>query len=324
LLINAVSKVSSNVIVVLNNGSPVEMPWIDDVSAVIEAYLPGETGGSAIWDILLGKVNPSGRLAESFPLHLEDNISSLYFPMGPVNVEYRESIYVGYRYYDKAGKPLLFPFGYGLSYTEFSYSDLKLNKTQLNDDETLTATLKVKNTGHRAGMEVVQLYVKDMESTIFKAEKELKSFSKISLEPGEEKTVSFILDKRSFACYNEKIMDWHVESGEFSIMAGSSSRDIKCEKKVYVKSNIDYKDPDNSLKDQLSCYYNIDKVSEIDRNEFMRLLNKNIYEAHYSKKPYHRNSTVDDIKNNFIGRILYMIVMKQIKGMSLENEHRLR
>ncbi|MFS8500416.1 MAG: glycoside hydrolase family 3 C-terminal domain-containing protein [Caldicoprobacter sp.] len=242
-LIEGVAEVQPNVVVVLSNGSPVEMPWIDKVKGLLEAYLGGQALGGAIADLLFGDANPSGRLAETFPKKLSDNPSYLNFPGEGDRVEYREGIFVGYRYYDKKGIEPLFPFGYGLSYTTFEYSDLNISKKEILDTETVTVSVKVKNTGDRAGKEVVQLYVRDVESSVIRPEKELKGFEKVELQPGEEKVVTFELDKRAFAYYNVDIKDWHVESGEFEIMIGKSSRDIVLKDRIFVRSTVAVKKP---------------------------------------------------------------------------------
>lgn len=237
-LIEAVAGVQKNVAVVLMNGSPIEMPWIDRVSSVLEAYLGGQAAGGAIADLLFGAANPSGKLAETFPLKLSDNPSYLFFPGEQDRVEYREGIFVGYRYYDTKQVKPLFPFGHGLSYTTFEYSDLTVDRKELNDTDTLTVAVTVKNTGSVAGKEIVQLYVSDVRSTVIRPAKELKEFAKVELQPGEQKTVSFTLDKRAFAYYNTDIADWHVESGEFRIMIGRSSADIVLEQTVVVHSTV--------------------------------------------------------------------------------------
>lgn len=235
-LIEAVAKVQSNVVVVLSNGSPIEMPWIDKVKGVLEGYLGGQASGGAIAEILFGVANPCGKLAETFPKKLSDNPSYLNFPGEGDKVEYREGLFVGYRYYDKKELEPLFPFGHGLSYTTFEYTDILVDKKEILDTETLKVKVKVKNTGKLSGKEVVQLYVKDIESSVIRPLKELKGFEKVELQPGEEKEVVFELGKRAFAYYNTEIKDWYVESGDFEILAGSSSRDIKLKEVVNVKS----------------------------------------------------------------------------------------
>jgi beta-glucosidase len=241
ILIEAVAEVQSNVIVVLSNGAPIEMPWLDNVKGLLEGYLGGQALGGAIADILFGIASPSGKLAETFPKKLVHNPSYLNFPGDGETVEYREGIFVGYRHYDTRDVEPLFPFGYGLSYTSFEYSDLQVDKKQIKDDETITVSVKIKNTGSIAGKEVVQLYVKDVDSTMPRPEKELKGFEKVSLQPGEEKTVTFELGHRAFAYYNVKLKDWHVETGTFEILVGKSSRNILLRDTVDVESTVTIK-----------------------------------------------------------------------------------
>lgn len=237
-LIAEVCKVQPNTVVVLHNGSPVEMPWINDVKGILEVYLGGQSVGGAEIDILFGDANPCGKLAETFPKKLSDNPSYLSFPGEGDRTVYSEGIFVGYRYYDKKEMDVLFPFGHGLSYTQFEYSNLKLSADRITDNDTLKVTVDVKNVGKVSGKEIVQLYVSDRESRVIRPLKELKGFEKLSLEPGEQKTAEFVLDKRSFAYYNTEISDWHVESGEFDIMVGKSSRDIVLSDTVYVESTV--------------------------------------------------------------------------------------
>ena len=237
-LIEKIAAVQPNTVVVLHNGSPVEMPWVDKVKGIVEAYLGGQAVGGAICDILFGRVNPSAKLPETFPIKLEDNPSYLSYIGEGDMVEYREGIFVGYRYYDKKKMDVLFPFGHGLSYTTFEYSNLIVDKEKLKDTDTLRVTVDVTNTGTMAGKEVVQLYVADKESTVIRPVKELRDFAKVELKPGETKTVTFTLDKRAFAYYSVKIHDWHVETGEFDILIGKSSRDIVLTKTVTVESTV--------------------------------------------------------------------------------------
>lgn len=237
-LIEQVVAVQPNTIVVLHNGSPVEMPWVDQVKGIVEAYLGGQAVGGAVVDILFGKVNPSAKLPESFPIKLEDNPSYLYYLGEADRVEYREGIFVGYRYYDKKKMNVLFPFGYGLSYTTFEYSNLQVSSESIKDTDTVTVTVDVTNTGNFAGKEIVQVYVADQVSTVIRPVKELKEFAKVELQPGETKTVTFILSKRAFAYFDTTIHDWHVESGEFDILIGKSSRDIVLSKTITVESTV--------------------------------------------------------------------------------------
>ena len=238
-LISEIAKVQENVVVVLHNGSPVEMPWADQVKGILEAYLCGQAVGQAEVDILFGKVNPSGKLAETIPYKLSDNPSYLNFPGDGQKVEYKEGVFVGYRYYDTKEMPVRYPFGYGLSYTTFEYSDLQLSSDKIKDTDKLKVTLKVKNTGNRAGKEIVQLYVADKTGAASRPVKELKNFVKVELQPQEEKTVEMELDKRSFAWYNTDIHDWYAASGEYEILAAASSRDIRLKKTAYVESTTE-------------------------------------------------------------------------------------
>ena len=226
-LISAVAKVQPNTAIILTNGSAIAMPWVNEVSAILETWLGGQAGAGAIADAVFGKVNPSGKLAETFPVRLEDSPAYLNFPGEDGQVIYGERMFVGYRYYDKLNIEPLFPFGHGLSYTDFSYSNLKLSSTEITDKDQLQVRLTVSNTGNVTGKEVIQLYVADKESTVQRPVKELKAFDKIELQPGESKEVSFTLNKRDFSYYSKVYDRWLAESGEFDILIGSSSRDIR-------------------------------------------------------------------------------------------------
>lgn len=272
-LVNEVLKVNKNVVVVLAGGSAVELPWADEVPAILHTFLSGQTTGSAVCDVLFGDVNPSGKLSETYPMALSDNSSANYFPGTPVSVEYRESVYVGYRYYDTAEKAVRFPFGHGLSYTTFEYSDLKTSAESIDDTDTLTVTCKVKNTGSRDGAEVVELYVSDEESTIYRPKKELKAFTKVFLKAGEEKEVSMTLDKRAFAYYNVNIHDWHVETGAFKILVGASSRDIRLETEVQVRSTVEAEIPDYRI--SAPAYYSGD-ITHVSDEEFVAVLGREL------------------------------------------------
>ena len=237
-LIERVAEANPNTVVVLYNGSPVEMPWLGKVKAVIEAYLGGQAVGGATKDVLFGNVNPCGRLPESFPLKLEHNPSYLTYGGEEDMAVYNEGVLVGYRYYDKKQMEVLFPFGFGLSYTSFEYRNLRVSAESISDTDTLTVSVDVENTGALPGKEVVQLYVGDRESTVFRPVRELKGFEKVSLAPGEIKTVTFTLDKRAFAYWNAGLHDWHVETGAFIIEIGRSSRDIALSCAVTVQSTV--------------------------------------------------------------------------------------
>ncbi|MCB2339145.1 glycoside hydrolase family 3 C-terminal domain-containing protein [Clostridium estertheticum] len=237
-LIQKIAKVQDNIVVILSNGSPLEMPWLNNIKGVLEGYIGGQAAGGAVADLLFGDFSPCGKLAETFPKKLSDNPSYLNFPGEDDTVEYKEGLFVGYRYYDKKDQLPLFSFGYGLSYTSFEYSDITLDKKTMSDNETLKVCFKIKNTGKTTGKEIAQLYVNDVESTVIRPLKELKAFEKVELKAGEDKTITLTLDKRAFAYYNLEIKDWHIESGNFEILVGASSKDIKLKEIVYIKSTV--------------------------------------------------------------------------------------
>ena len=259
-LVKEVVKANPNTVVVLAGGAVVHIPWIDNVKAVLNSGLGGQAGGSAVANILTGKVNPSGKTAETYPLSFEENPVYGNYPGQPVVSEHKESLYVGYRYYDTAKKDVLFPFGYGLSYTTFEYSDIKLSASEIKDTDTVEVSFKIKNTGSVDGAEIAQVYVADKDSTIFRPEKELRAFTKVFLKAGEEKEVSLTLGKRAFAYYNVNIGDWHVETGEFDILVGASSRDIKLSEGIHVASTVDAEIP--NYKETAPAYYTAD-ISEM-------------------------------------------------------------
>jgi len=239
-LIKAVAKVQANTVVILNNGAPVAMSaWIDDVSAVLEAWMMGQAGGGAIADILFGKVNPCGKLAETFPLKIFDTPAHINWPGGAGEVRYGEGIFIGYRYYDAKGVPVLFPFGYGLSYTTFAYGNPEVSATTFNDVDGLEVTVDVTNTGKVAGKEIVQVYVHDQKSELVRPHKELKGFVKVELQPGETKTVSVELDFRAFAYYHPRYQQWITEDGDYDILIGASAADIRHSVTVTLKSTLE-------------------------------------------------------------------------------------
>lgn len=255
-IISAVAKANPNTVVVLAGGSVVNITWLDEVKALLNSGLGGQAGGAAVANILTGAVNPSGKTSETYPLSFDQNPTYGNYPGGPVTSEHRESVYIGYRYYDKAEKDVLFPFGYGLSYTTFEYSDIQLSADSIKDTDTVTVSFKIKNTGSVDGAEVAQIYVADKESTIFRPVKELKGFKKVFLKAGEEKEVSVELSKRACAFYNVELGDWMVETGEFDILVGASSRDIRLSAAMTVTSTVDAAIPD--YRETAPAYYTAD------------------------------------------------------------------
>lgn len=227
-LIQAVAKVQPKTVVVLNNGAPLAMSaWIDEVAAVLEGWMMGQAGGKAIAEILFGKTNPSGKLAETFPLKLADTPVQINWPGGAGVVRYGEGLFIGYRYYDAKQMPVLFPFGYGLSYTTFAYSNARVSAKTFKDTDGLTVSVDVTNTGDVAGKEIVQVYVHDQKSGLVRPEKELKGFAKVDLQPGETKTVSIRLDLRAFAYYHPEYKQWITEDGDFDLLIAASAADIR-------------------------------------------------------------------------------------------------
>lgn len=236
-LIRAICAAQQNTVVVFHAGSPVVMPWRDDVSAILYMYLGGQNVGAATVDLLFGDANPSGKLAETFPLRLEDTPCWLDFPGVEDEVYYSEGVYIGYRWYQKRDIPVQYPFGYGLSYTTFRYDSLRLSAQSVKDTDTVTAWVTLTNTGTRSGREIVQLYIAPAgQRRQPRPIRELKAFTKVELKPGETKTVSFTLDKRSFSYFSKRLGDWYVESGEFRIQAGPSSVDLPLDEVITVES----------------------------------------------------------------------------------------
>lgn len=236
-LIRAVSRVNRRVVAVLHNGAPVEMPWADDVQAVLEVYLGGQAVGGATVDVLFGAVSPCGKLAETAPEKLSDTPAYLFFPGDGDTVTYSEGVYVGYRYYDSKAMAVRYPFGHGLTYTTFAYDNLRLDSASIAPDGTLGVLADITNTGKVAAKEIVQLYVHSAHKGVSRPEQELKGFEKVALEPGEKKTVRFSLDSRAFAYWETRIHDWYVEGGAYQIRVGASSRDIRLTANVDIMAN---------------------------------------------------------------------------------------
>ena len=234
-LIEAVAATNRHTVVILNAGAPVTMPWVDQVAGILLAYYPGMENGNAVTSVLLGKVNPSGKLPVTFPVRLEDSPAFINgsYP-GCREVIYGEGIFVGYRYYDKKDVTPLFPFGHGLSYTNFTYSHLKVS-SKVKAGQKVEVSLAVTNTGKVAGKEVVQLYVSDLKSSLPRPLKELKGFTKVALEPGETETVTFNLDERALSYYDPYQHAWVAEPGKFEVLVGSSSRDIRARAKFKLE-----------------------------------------------------------------------------------------
>ena len=241
-LIARISEVQPNVVVVLHSGSPIAMPWLDKVAGVLQMYLAGQASGGAAVNLLFGDATPCGKLAETFPLHLEDNPSYLNFPGNREKVCYQEGVFIGYRYYDKKKMDVLFPFGYGLSYTDFTYSNMKVTVNGKNaadvdvikETDEIVVSADITNTGNCDGAEIVQLYIKNPVVYEIRPEKELRDFAKVFLKAGETKAVTFTLNARAFSYYETRIHDWYAESGDYEILLASSSRDIRLQDTVSI------------------------------------------------------------------------------------------
>ena len=236
-LLRRVAEVTEKVVVVLANGSAVlTAPWQDDAGAILECWLGGQAAGGAVVDLLLGIANPSGRLAETIPVRLEDNSSFLNFPGDSGHVRYGEGLFVGYRGYDRLEQQVSFPFGHGLSYTSFAYSQMTVDVMGSHADRTLAVnvTCDVTNTGARAGKETVQLYVTDVHATVARPVRELRAFTKLDLAPGQSRSATFELTARDLSYWSETMHDWVLEAGEFEFAVGSSSRDLELRSTVYV------------------------------------------------------------------------------------------
>lgn len=269
-LLENLTKVSDNIVGILSAGSTIEMPWNHCCKAILHGYLSGQASASAILDIVTGKANPSGRLAETYPIRYEDTPAFRYFPSAERNAEYRESVYVGYRYYDTSKVRVQYPFGFGLSYTEFTYSDLKVDRQGIS--------VMVTNTGSMDGAEVVQMYVGLPNAIIFRPEKELKGFKKVYIKAGESKQVQIPFDDKTFRYWNIKTNKWEIEMGEYQIMVGASVCDIRLTQKLEIEGNtVDY--PYNPAE---FPYYYTGIIQQISNKEFETLLGYQIPDEKWS------------------------------------------
>ena len=314
-LVSDVAAANPNTVVVLAGGSVVLMPWLGEVKALLNSGLGGQAGGAAVANLLTGKVNPSGKTSETYPTSFEVNPTFGNYPGGPVTSEHKESVYIGYRYYDSADIDVVFPFGYGLSYTTFEYSDIKLSASSIKDTDSVDVSFKIKNTGSVGGAEIAQVYVCDKESTIFRPKKELKAFTKVFLNAGEEKEVTLTLSKRAFAFYNVNISDWCVESGEFDILVGASSRDIKLNATVNVEAPA-CEIPD--YRETAPAYYN--NVAGITRNDFAAIYGELPNPEIDKNKRIDKYCCLNDARHTRWGGRLCKFITKVMSGLgSAEN-----
>ena len=305
-VLNAVAAANPNVIVVMSAGSSVEMPWIDKVKGLVHGYLCGQAGASAVLKVILGDVNPSGKLSESYPYKYEDCSSAPYFPAKERSVEYREGLYVGYRYYDSANVPVLFPFGFGLSYTTFAYSDLTA------DDRKVTFTLT--NTGDRDGAEVAELYVHAINPSVYRPKKELKGFAKVFLKAGESKQVTIELDDKAFRYWNSVSNRFEIDGGEYELLIGASVEDIKLKATVAVKGTDA---PASENKAELPSYWKAD-IKAVPDAEFEKLLGHKIPDGKWAGVIQPNDAIAQlyyakSLKARFVWKIMTAMLNKSIE-----------
>lgn len=300
--LEAIHQLNKNIVVVLSCGSAVEMPWLSMAKGLVHGYLSGQAGACAMVNVLTGKVNPSGKLAETYPLKYEDTASASYFPGREYSVEYREGLYIGYRYFLTAEVPVLFPFGYGLSYTDFEYSELSVTSGSVE--------FTIQNKGNYAGAEIAQLYVSAQSGRVFRPAEELKGFTKVFLMPGEAKKVKIPLDDKAFRYYNVKTGSWETEGGSYEIRIGADSEDIRLVETIFVPGTTEELPYDNS---RLLSYYS-GNVSAVSIEEFETLLGQKAPNPHWDRsKLLGYNDTIGQIiyargaAARFAGRIIYAL-----------------
>ncbi len=313
-LVRRVCAANPNTVVALSNGAPVLMPWLDQAPALLECYLGGQAGGSALVDVLFGDVNPCGKLPETFPLAQNDVAADPDFPGQPRQVQYREGLYVGYRYFDSAQADVLFPFGFGLSYTTFEYSDLRVARNRVTADETVQVTVRVTNTGQRAGKEVVQLYSSDRHALVHRPEHELRAFYKVYLEPGQARDVVFIVHAQDFAYYSTLDRDWRLETGVVQLRVGAASRDVRLAVEIEV---LGEEEIDKDTEMVTACYGEPAHPFDADNMSFAALLGRAIPAAEPAR-PFHYNSTLSEVSGTWVGRKLVAKARESFGGGKAE------
>ena len=298
-LIEAVCETNPNTVVVLANGAPVEMPWVEGPKAILETYLGGQAGGAAVADILFGRRSPSGKLAETFPLRQADVPSDFWFPGANRQVQYREGLYVGYRYFDSFQRPVLYPFGHGLSYTQFSYEDLYVTECE---GQPFRIALTLTNTGDVDGAEVVQVYVHRVDdSGPYRPEQELRGFRKVMLKAGESRALTIELDQNAFAFYDVEAGDWKTPPGEHEIRVGASSRDIRLRQRLLTGASNGARNlPESHLNDRPVFR---DGHLEVNDETFAAMLGKPVPPPE-AVRPFHLNSTLSEIETTRLGRLV--------------------
>ncbi len=300
-LITALAQTSTPVVVILSAGSVIEMPWLGKVAAVVHGYLGGEAGASALWDVLVGKHNPSGRLAETYPMSDADVPFSDEYPTTTRDVAYKEGPFVGYRYYTSAGKSVQFPFGFGLSYTTFAYDHLQVNKSGV--------TLTIKNTGQSAGTEIVQLYVSKKDSVLIRPKRELKGFTKIVLAAGETKQVSIAFDDKTFRYYDVNTKQWQVEAGVYDILVGANVEDIRLTETIIQDGQS------LTAANEILEPYQTVNLNQVTVADFTALYGQSLPKMGVQAgQPLVINSTISEMKNakNWIARLVYRYLKRAL------------
>lgn len=320
-LIEAICSVNFNVVVILLGGAPMELPWVASVQAILLGYLSGEGGGKAIANLLLGHAVPSGKLAETWPLSIADTPAYSHFPGDRKTVEYRESIYVGYRFYEKAGKAVQFPFGHGLSYSEFRYSDLTIEGDSYSLGDEIEISFRLSNTGKHEAMETALVFVAHRHSTVFHPVKELCQFVKVNVKPGESKRVSVKLDTLRFRYYNTILSDWHAESGQYDILIGPSSQSCP------LRSSLELLSPERPQPDDRQSapgYYDLAEAYSaggIPQKEFELLYGRKLPEsAGEISGPYNACHTLEDVSHTWVGRLIWLYAEWTAKKVTKSQE----
>jgi beta-glucosidase len=322
-LINRLCQLNKKVIVVLECGAPVEIPFHDQVDAILLTYLAGEAVGPATLDVLLGRVNPSGHLPETWPLNYEDCPSAKYFPGDGTNALYKESIYVGYRYYATAGKEVRYPFGFGLSYTKFAYANMEVKYQFVDDHICYAVSFDLTNDGSIEGKEAPQLYVESKAKGVYKPLHELKGFAKVNLKPHETKRITINLNQNDLKIFDLTTHDFVLEKGDYVFKIGASANDIKLTKTIAVEGQV----TTSLVNDELMAYYHPAYPFETSDDLFEKILQDKIpYVLNRSKRPFNKNSTLKDLKKTLIGKILIYVVnviARKMKGEANETNRKM-
>jgi beta-glucosidase len=307
-LIESLKKLNKKIVVVLSCGSAVEMNFADDVDAILHTYLSGQAGAKATLNALTGKINPSGKLSESLPYKYSDTPTAKIFPGKEATAEYREGIFVGYRYFDTANIEVRYPFGYGLSYTEFNYSDLVVSKEKVS--------FNIQNIGNVSGEEVAQVYIRALNSKVHRPNKELKGFAKVYLDPNETKRVEILLDNDAFKFFNPDTFKWEVEELDYELLVGASSQDIKLSESIFIEGiKIN---PSISLSEIPS--YKSGNIQDVSVEEFTKILGREVPNPRYNFYKKNRiivdyNTTVEQLRysKRWIGRFFSRAVRFSVK-----------